>query len=133
MYNIELYKFDNNLFKLIYINNLNNINYINDYQKRKHLNKIRKHLIGNISIKDNLYFFIKLPSINVRESIKYHKLLHTKDNLFIDIDNDVHEEYKNTILEDIKNYNIDKDYIFIDSMKTFNKLTKKTSKQSKTT
>tara|TARA_B100000035_G_C21034322_1_gene570058 strand:- start:178 stop:4887 length:4710 start_codon:yes stop_codon:yes gene_type:complete len=94
--------------------------------------KIRKHLIANTNKNNNLYFFIKLPSINVRENIKYHKLLHTKDNLLINIDNDISDEYRNIILQDIENYNSDKDYILIDSIKTFNKLTKKTSKQSKT-
>ena len=94
--------------------------------------KIRKHLIANTNKNNNYYFFIKLPSINVRENIKYHKLLHTKDNLLINIDNDISDEYRSIILQDIENYNSDKDYILIDSIKTFNKLTKKTSKQSKT-
>jgi len=94
--------------------------------------KIRKHLISNTDKNNNLYFFIKLPSINVRDNIKYHKLLHTKDNLLINIDNDISDEYRGIILQDIENYNTNKDYILIDSIKTFNKLTKKTSKQSKT-
>ena len=78
----------------------------------------------------NLYFFIKLPSNNVRENIKYHKLLHTKDNLLININTDINNEYRDIILQDIENYNLSKDYILIDSVKTFNKLTKKTTKSS---
>ena len=95
--------------------------------------KINKHLISNTNKNEevkNLYFFIKLPSNNVREHIKYHKLLHTEDNLLIDINTDINNEYRNIILQDIENYNSSKDYILIDSVKTFNKLTKKTTKTS---
>ena len=87
--------------------------------------KIRKHLISNTNKNSNLYFFIKLPSSNVRDNIKYHKLLHHKNNLIIDIEKDVNDEYKKIILEDIELYNNGKDYILIDSIKTFNKLVKK--------
>ena len=121
--------------ELYLLENSNNLilRFINETTEETGTSKINKHLISNTSKHadyKNLYFFIKLPSNNVRENIKYHKLLHTENSLLININSDINDEYKNIILQDIENYNLNKDYILIDSIKTYEKLTKKQSSKS---
>ena len=82
----------------------------------KSKDSIDKHLVGHVNNNsNNNYFFIKIPSTNYREKIKYHKLIHTSDNIMINIQNDLSNTKKNIVIDSIDNF---KDYILNDVIKT---------------
>jgi len=87
MYNIQLYKNDNNLFKLIYIKNLNNMNNLNHNQKIRHLNRIKvlnsfkyyEELVININFLLTNLFIKSKKTYNI--IIKFIKFLKFKKNI----------------------------------------------------